>query len=81
MFRLDTEADLQPTSNVSPDHVALDATVIRINGQQFRLFAVVNTDTVEFLHVRLFSTALTQWFLRERREKYDADDAVIDRFA
>ena len=29
------KADLQPADNAGPDHVALDETVIRINGQQF----------------------------------------------
>ncbi len=74
------KADLQPASNASSDHVALDETVIRINGQQFWLYAAVNPDTNEFLHIRLFTTtttALTQRFLRELREKYDVDDAVF----
>ena len=29
------KADLQPADDTSPDHVALDEAVIRINGQQF----------------------------------------------
>ena len=29
------KADLQPADDASPDHVALDEMVIRINGQQF----------------------------------------------
>jgi putative transposase len=33
------KADLQPADDASPDHVALDETVIRINGQQFWLYA------------------------------------------
>jgi len=35
------KADLQPSSNASPDHIAIDETVIRINGQQFWLYAVL----------------------------------------
>ena len=31
------KSDLQPANGASPDHVALDETVIRINGQQFWL--------------------------------------------
>ena len=68
------KADLQPADDASPDHVALDETVIRINGQQFWLYAAVDPDTNKFLHVRLFTTtttALTQQFLRELREKHD----------
>lgn len=78
------KADLQPASNANPDHVALDETVIRINGQQFWLYAAVDPATNGFLHVRLFTTtttALTQRFLREFREKHDIGDAVffVDR--
>jgi len=74
------KADLQPASDASPDHVALDETVIRINGQQFWLYAAVDPETNEFLHVRLFTTtptALTQQFLRELREKHDVYDVVF----
>ena len=74
------KADLQPADDASPDHIALDETVIRINSQQFRLYAAVDPDTNKFLHVRLFTTtttALTQQFLRELREKHDVSDAVF----
>ena len=74
------KADLQPADNASPDHVALDETVIRINGQQFWLYAAVDSDTNKFLHVRLFTTtttALTQQFLRELREKHDVSDSCF----
>ena len=74
------KADLQPADNANPDHVALDETVIRINGQQFWLYAAVDPDTNKFLHVRLFTTtttALTQQFLRELRQKHDVSDAVF----
>ena len=74
------KADLQPASDGSPDHVALDETVIRINGQQFWLYAAVDPETNEFLHLQLFTTtttALTQQFLRELREKHDVADTVF----
>jgi putative transposase len=74
------KADLQPADDASPDHVALEETVIRINGQQFWLYAAVDSDTNRFLHIRLFTTtttALTQQFLREIRERYDVSDAVF----
>jgi len=74
------KANLQPASDASPDHVALDETVIRINGQQYWLYAAVDPETNEFLHVRLYTTtttALTQRFLRELREKHDVEDAVF----
>ena len=74
------KADLQPTGDASPDQVAVDETVIRINGQQFWLYAAVDPKTNEFLHVRLYTTtttALTERFLRELREKHDVEDAVF----
>ena len=74
------KADLQPADSASPGHVALDETVIRINGQQFWLYAAVDSSTNKFLHIRLFTTtttALTQQFLRELREKHDVSDAVF----
>ena len=74
------KTDLQPANDASPDHIALDEPVIRINGQQFWLCAAVDSDTNEFLHKRLYTTtttALTQQFLQELREKHDVSDAVF----
>ena len=74
------KADLQPANDASPDHIALDEPVIRINGQQFWLYAAVDSDTNEFPHIRLYTTtttALTQQFLQELREKHDVSDAVF----
>ena len=74
------KADLQPADDANPDHVALDETVIRINGQQFWLYAAVDPDTNKFLHVRLFATtttALTQQSLQEPQQKHDVSDAVF----
>ena len=74
------KTDLQPASDASPDHIALDETVIRINGQQYWLYAAVDPETNQFLHIRLFTTtttALTQKFLRELRAKHDVSEAVF----
>jgi putative transposase len=74
------KADLQPASGASPDHIALDETVIRINGQQYWLYAAVDPATNKFLHIRLFTTtttALTQQFLRELRKKHDVSEAIF----
>ena len=46
------KADLQPTEGKSPDHVAVDETVIQIDDQRYWLYAAVDTDTNEFLHVK-----------------------------
>jgi len=72
------KADLQPESGKSPNQVALDETVIRINNQQFWLYAAGDPTTNDLLHVRLFSSttiALTEMFLRELRDKHDVDSA------
>ena len=74
------KADLQPDSGRSPNQVALDETVIRINDQQFWLYAAGDPATNELLHVRLSSTtttALTEIFLRELQQKHDVDTAVF----
>ena len=74
------KADLQPESGKSPNQVALDETVIRINDQQYWLYAAADPETNELLHVRLFSTtttALTEIFLRELRQKHDVETTVF----
>ena len=74
------KADLQPDSGEDPNQVALDESVIRINDQQYWLYAAIDPATNKFLHIRLFATyttALTEIFLGELREKHDVDDAVF----
>lgn len=74
------KADLQPASDASPDQVAVDETVIRINGQQFWLYAAVDPEVNRFLHMWLYTTittVLTERFFRELREKHDIEDAVF----
>ncbi|WP_380674660.1 IS6 family transposase [Salinigranum sp. GCM10025319] len=74
------KADLQPDSDVSPNQIAVDETVIRVNGQRHWLFAAVDPDTNQFLHVRLFQTRTTQLtvlFLRELREKQQISDVTF----
>ena len=74
------KADLQPESGRTPNQIALDETVIRINDQQFWLYAAGDPDTNDLLHVRLFSTtttSLTEIFLRELRQKHNVETAVF----
>lgn len=62
------------------NQIALDETVIRINDQQFWLYAAADPQSNELLHVRLFATtttALTEIFLRELRQKHDVETAVF----
>jgi len=74
------KANLQPIDGRSPNHVALDETVIRINDQQFWLYAAADPDTNDLLHLRLFATTttvLTEIFLRELRQKHNVESAVF----
>ena len=74
------KADLQPESGKSPNQIALDETVIRINDQQFWLYAAADPQSSELLHIQLFATtmtSLTEIFLRELRQKHDVETAVF----
>lgn len=74
------KAELRPEDGKSPDHVAVDETVIQLTDERYWLFAAVDPITNEFLHVRLFptrNTGITGIFLDELSEKHDVDDAVF----
>jgi putative transposase len=74
------KADLQPGSDVEPNQIAVDETVIRVNGQRHWLYAAVDPDTNQFLHIRLFQTRTTQLtllFLRELRDKQQVSDVTF----
>jgi putative transposase len=74
------KADLQPDSGRSPDHVAIDETVIQINDKQFWLYAAVNPQNNHLLHVQLFhstTTVATRMFLRELTEKHNVEDSLF----
>ncbi|MFU1783646.1 IS6 family transposase [Haloarcula japonica] len=73
-------ADLQPEDGRSPDHITVDETVIQLNDEQYWLYAVVDTQTNEWLHTKLRPTTTTVFdhsFLTEFNEKHDVDDAVF----
>ncbi|TMT81523.1 IS6 family transposase [Haloterrigena sp. H1] len=74
------KADLQPESGRNPDHVAIDETVIRLNDEQYWLYAAVDPETNELLHTKLEPTTtkvLAHSFLTELSEKHDVSDAVF----
>jgi len=74
------KAELQPEAGRSPDHVAVDETVIRLNNEQYWLYAAVDPETNELLHTTLEPTTnkvITHAFFAELREKHDVDDAVF----
>ena len=53
------KADLQPTSGKNSDHAATDETVIRLNDDQYWLYAAVDPETNELLHTSLEPTTNT----------------------
>ena len=50
------KADLQPESDQSPDHVAVDETVTRLNNEQYWLYAAVDSEANKLLHTKLEPT-------------------------
>ena len=54
------KADLQPTSDAAPNHIAVDETVIQVNDERRWLYTAVDPETNKFLHVRLFPTRTMQ---------------------
>ncbi len=74
------KADLQPDGGKSPDHVAVDETVIQLDDERYWLYACVDPETNERLHTKLGPTrtnVLAPAFFTELREKHDVDDAVF----
>jgi putative transposase len=74
------KAGLQPNSGKNPNHVAVDETVIQLNNERYGLYAAVDPETTEFLHVRLVPTrtiVLTKQFVEELREKHRVEAAVF----
>ncbi|GGM51930.1 hypothetical protein GCM10009006_36380 [Haloarcula argentinensis] len=74
------KADLQPESGKSLNQITPDETVIRINDQQFWLYAAADPQSNELLHLRLFATTTTTFteiFLRKLRQKHDIKTTVF----
>ncbi len=66
------EADLRPRSGHTPDHVAVNETVIQLDDDRYRLYAAVDPDPNELLHTKLEPTrtnAFAVKFFPELREK------------
>lgn len=62
------QADLKQRTGRSPDKIALDETVVKVDGESHWLFAAVDPDTKVILHVgpdAARTTVATKWFLRE----------------
>jgi putative transposase len=74
------KAELQPDAGCSPDHVAVDETVIRLNDEQYWLYAAVDPATNKVLHTTLEPTrtnVIARSFFAELREKHNVETAVF----
>jgi len=74
------KADLKPETGRSPNHVAVDETVIQLNNEQYWLYAAVDPDSNDLLHTRVKMTrnnVIANQFFAELREKHDVDDAIF----
>jgi len=74
------KAELQPESGRTPDHVAVDETVIRLNDERYWLYAAVDPDSNELLHTKFEPTrnnAPAHNFFTELREQHYVDDATF----
>jgi putative transposase len=74
------KADLQPDSGRCSNHLALDETVIRVNGNRFWLYAAVDAVSNNILLCELYPAAAvepTLQFLRKLQSKYGLDDVVF----
>ena len=74
------KSDLQPEPGRRPDHVAVDKTVIRLNDEQYWLYAAIDPETNELVYTKLKPTTtkvLAYSFLTELSEEHDVSDAVF----
>ena len=74
------KADLQPAGGESPDRVAVDQKSIRVNDEEYWLYAAVDPETNRILHSRLFPTytiPIAREFLTELLKKHDVADALF----
>lgn len=74
------KTDLQPASDVNPNHVALDETLTRINGQQFWPYEAVCPETNKFpirKALNNYFNSIDAGFLRDLHEKHDISDPVF----
>lgn len=74
------KAELQPTTKRNPQQVAVDETVVQVSDECRWLYAAVDPETNEFLHIRLFPTRTTfstVLFLHELRHEQHLNVATI----
>jgi len=74
------KADLQPDNDMNPNQVAVDETMIRLNGDWYWLYMAVNPDTNDVLHTKLQPTRnhyTAKEFMLELVEKHDLNESMF----
>lgn len=72
MHDLVWRANLQPDSDVGPNQICVDETIIRVDGHRHWPYASVESDSNQICHIQPLSTQTTQFtllFCRDTREK------------
>jgi putative transposase len=74
------KADLQPDDYMKPNQVAVDETMIRLNGDWYWLYMAVDPDTNDVLHTKLQPTRnhyTAKEFTQELVEKHNLDESLF----
>ena len=74
------KANLQPDDDMTPNQVAVDETVIRLNDDSYWLYMAVDPDTNDVLHTKLQPTRnhyTAKEFMLELVEKHDLDESLF----
>lgn len=70
------KADLQPVSTITADQLAVDDKVIRINGNDYWLYAAVGPESNYIFYFKVLTTTTNQttlWFLTKLHRRYQLD--------
>jgi len=74
------KVDLQPESDQSPNHVAIDETVIQFDDKQYWLYAAVDPVSINMVYTKLGPTrtnVIADQFFSALREKHDVEHAIF----
>jgi putative transposase len=77
-FTTGQKGDLEPRGGCEPEQVALDETVVKVEGEQYRSVAAVEHSTNRILHAGLYSRrnmSMTHIFLEALDEKHEVRNA------
>ncbi len=75
------KAELQPESGRTPDHVAVDETVIRLDDERYWLYAAVDPESNELLHTKLDPTRNTALALASPPNSVRSTTSMTPRFS